>query len=225
MNQVGLRRPQLAQRGFGGVPRRADLLLRTLTLGDVAVDQDKAAARHGIAPDLDDPPVRARPLEAHFPLRIFNVAAHLRLKIGRAIFAAIGEIAEVLRKARPTAEEGVRQIEHLLKITVPRGKPQLLVEPGDTVGHIVESDTQHRLLLAELGGALLDLVLQTIGRLGALGQEGVAFDRVLAEHLDRPIAAISSLPLVGTTVSRPPSAIANIAPLNRLRRRTILRPT
>jgi hypothetical protein len=44
--------------------------------------------------------------------------------------------------------------------------------------HIVEGDAQHRLLLRELGGALLDLVFHPFGRLGAL-REHVIFRRQL----------------------------------------------
>ena len=44
---------------------------------------------------------------------------------------------------------------------------------------------QHGLLSPELSRALLDQLFQTLRRLGALGQQQVAFDRVLAKHLDR----------------------------------------
>ena len=63
VEQAGLRRLQFLQRALGGVARRADLGLGALALGDVAVDQHDPAARHRVAAHLDDPAVRARPLE------------------------------------------------------------------------------------------------------------------------------------------------------------------
>ena len=64
LDQAGLRGLQLAERLLRRVASGVDLLLGPLALGDVAVDQHKAAARHGIAADLDDPAVRSRALEA-----------------------------------------------------------------------------------------------------------------------------------------------------------------
>ena len=62
----------------------------------------------------------------------------------------VGEIAEILGKARPPREEGVRQLEHLLEIAVPRGKPRLGVEHDDTIAHVVEGDAQFGLAVAQL---------------------------------------------------------------------------
>ena len=139
LDQAGLRRLQLAQRRLGGVARRADRFLGALALGDVGVDQHEAAAGHRVAAHLDDPAVGPRALEAHLPSGIFDGAAQLRFEIGR-VLAAVGEIAEILGIARPPREEGVRQIEDLLEIAVPRGKARFGVEHGDAVAHIVEGD-------------------------------------------------------------------------------------
>src|SRR5215469_7704878 len=56
MEETSLRCLQFLQRLLGGVPRSADLGLRALALGDIAVDQYKAAARHRVAAYLDDLP-------------------------------------------------------------------------------------------------------------------------------------------------------------------------
>ena len=44
--------------------------------------------------------------------------------------------------------------------------------------------TQFRLALHQFRGAFLDLLFQTFRRLGALGQQRIAFDCVLAKHFD-----------------------------------------
>src|SRR3984893_7461216 len=110
-----------------------------LSLGDFAVDKHEAATGHRIAAHLDDPAVWPRPFEAHFAADIFDGAAQLRFEIGR-VLAAVSEIAEILGRARPPREEGVRQIEHLLEIAVPRGKPRCGVEHDNAVAHVVEGD-------------------------------------------------------------------------------------
>ena len=149
MDQARLRDLQLAQCRLGGVSRRADGFLGALALGDVGIDQHKAAARHRVAAHLDDPAVGPRALEAHLPSGVFDGAAQLRFEIGR-VLAAVSEIAEILGIARPLRQEGVRQIEHLLEIAVPRGEAHLGVEHDDAVAHIVEGDAQLGLALAQL---------------------------------------------------------------------------
>ena len=72
LDQTGLRRLQVAQGRLGGVARRADLGLRPLALGDVAVDQHEAAVRHRVAPHFDDPAVRPGALEAQFLVGVFE---------------------------------------------------------------------------------------------------------------------------------------------------------
>src|SRR6516162_2357913 len=80
--------------------RRPDLRLGALALGDVGVDQHKAPGRHRVAPHLDDPTVRARALEAHFTVGIFDGAPQLRFKIGRAVLSPFGEVMEIFGIAR-----------------------------------------------------------------------------------------------------------------------------
>ena len=46
-------------------------------------------------------------------------------------------------------EEIVRQVEQFLKILVPRREMQVLVEHHHTVAHVIESDAQFRLTLAD----------------------------------------------------------------------------
>src|ERR1700730_3569062 len=120
-----------------------------LSLGDFAVDKHEAATGHRIAPRLDDPTVWPRPFEAHFAAGIFDGAAQLRFEIGR-VLAALREIAEILGIAGPPPEEAVRQIEHLLEIPVPRGKPRCGVEHDDAVAHVVEGEDKLRLAVSPL---------------------------------------------------------------------------
>ena len=153
LDQAVLRRLQITQRRLGRVSRCANRLLGMLSLGDVAVDKYEAATGHWIAAHLDDPTVWPRPFEAHFAAGIFDGAAQLRFEIGR-VLAAVSEIAEILGIARPPREEGVRQIEHLLEIAVPRGKPRCGVEHDDAIAHIVEGN-------AKLGLAVVQLLKQS----------------------------------------------------------------
>src|SRR5262249_5877762 len=117
VDEARLRRLQLAQSRLGRVARGADRLLGTLSLGGVAVNQHEAAARHRVAPHLDDAAVGARALEAHLPPGIFDGAAQLCLEISR-ILAALGEIPEILGKTWASGKECIRKIEHLLEVAV-----------------------------------------------------------------------------------------------------------
>src|SRR6516162_8913010 len=149
-HQACLRHLQFAQCLLGGVPGCANSFLGTLALGDVAVDHYEAAACDRVAAHLDDATVRAGPFEAHLPAGLFDGAAQLRFEISRDVLAAAGEIAEKLGEARPPREEGVGQLEHLLKIAVPRGEPRLGIEHDDAVAHVVEGDAQLGLAIPQL---------------------------------------------------------------------------
>ena len=150
MQEAGLCRLQLAQCPLGGVARRPDLFFGALPLGDIGVDHDKAAARHRVAPHLDDTTVGSRVLEAQFPAELLEAAAQLRFDVVAAVFAAPGEKPYVVGIRKTFRQEGLGQIEDPLKIQVPCGKPQLRVEHCDPVAHIVERDTQLGLALADL---------------------------------------------------------------------------
>jgi hypothetical protein len=52
------------------------------------------------------------------------------------------EVANVVGQARPPGQKSVGQIENLLEIAVPRREPQLGVEHGNAVAHIVEGHPQ-----------------------------------------------------------------------------------
>ena len=149
LDQIGLRRLQVAIGGFGGVAGRADLGLRPLALGDVAVDQHEAAIGHRVAANLDDPAIWSRALEAQFLVGVFEAAAEFRLDVVGAELAAFGEDAEVVGIARALGQKRVGQVEQLLEIAVPRGQPQVFVEHGDAIGHVVEGDPQLGLTLAD----------------------------------------------------------------------------
>ena len=153
VQQAGLRRLQFLQCAFGGVARRADLLLDVLAFGDVAVDRDETAARYRIAAYLDNPPVGPRALEAQLLVGRFEPSAEFRRDALDAEFAALGEVADVVGIARPPHQQRVGQFEDALEIQVPRGEPLVAVKHRDTVAHIVEGH-------AQLGLALADLVQQ-----------------------------------------------------------------
>ena len=63
LDQIGLRRPQVTVGSLSRISCRADFLLGSLALGDVAEDQDDATIWHWVVANLDDSAVRARTLE------------------------------------------------------------------------------------------------------------------------------------------------------------------
>jgi hypothetical protein len=148
MNEARLRRAQFGERRLGGVARGADLGLGALPLGNVAEHQDKAATRDRIATDLDDLPVRPGALEPRLAPAVLDPLAEFGLHI--TVLAALGEIAEIFGKGRALRQERVRQVQDLLEIHVPGGEAQLVVEHRDAVAHIVKSDAQLGLTLADL---------------------------------------------------------------------------
>ena len=137
--------------------------------------------------DLDHPTVRSGALERVVFAGSLGDALKLGLRIGaRAEFATLGEIADIFRIGSRLGEERIRQIQNLLEIAVPRRQPQLLVEHRHAIAHILEGDPQFGLTLRQFVGALFDQPLQPRRRFGALGEQCIALDRMLAEHLDRP---------------------------------------
>src|SRR5262249_48746200 len=76
--------------------------------------------------------------------------AQLRFEIGRDEFAAISEIPEILATTRPPSEEGLRQLDDLLEIAIPRGKSAGGIEHDHPVAHIIEGDAKLGLTVAQL---------------------------------------------------------------------------
>src|SRR5262249_38165144 len=122
MNQIGLRRLQLAERLFGSLAGSMDFGLGPLTLGDVAINDDNPAAGHRIAPGFNNSAIGPDALETQLPLRILDAAAQLRFEVGRAELAALGKITEEIGKTWAFAEKRLRQLEQLLEIRVPGGE-------------------------------------------------------------------------------------------------------
>ena len=149
MDQARLRDLQLAERRFGCISRDANGFFGALPLSNVGIDQHETATGYWVPAHLHNAAVRPRPFEAHLPPGVFDGATQLRFKVGR-VLAAVSEIAEILGRTRPSREEGVRQIEHLLEIVVPRGKASRCIEHDDAVTHIVKGNAQLGLALAQL---------------------------------------------------------------------------
>jgi len=217
---------QVVVSGFGGVPCGVDFGLRPLALGDVAVDQHKTAAGHRVVAYFEHPAVRPRALERVVPTGILGVAAKLGLRVGRcAELAALRQISHEVGVGVWLDEERIRQVEDLDEIAVPGGQPQLLIEPGDTIAHIVESDAQDRLPADRVRRCAPRPGVPAVPRPRRASAKSAS--RSGAKPRRRaPIAAI----LVAARhrdgdFRGPPPAMANIAPLIRFRRRTMLRPT
>jgi hypothetical protein len=186
---------QLPQCRLGRVARRTNGCFGVLPLGNVGVDQHDPATDHRIPVHFDDPSVGARALEPHLPACIVNGAAQFRFEIGR-VLTALSEVAENFDVARSLGEEGIGQIQHLLEIVVPRGEPRLGVEHRDAVPHVVESDAQLSLALAQLAEEARILhrdhrlsreILQQRNLLVAKGTDFLAVDDEIAE--EHPVLA------------------------------------
>src|SRR5215831_13370653 len=139
MDQARLSHLQFAQCRLSGVARRANGFFGLLPLGDVGINQHEATAGHGIATYLNDAAVGPRALVAHLQPGVVDRAAKLRFELGRDELASISEISEILGASRPSSEEGLRELNQLLEITVPGSKSPRSVEHDDAVAHIVES--------------------------------------------------------------------------------------
>jgi hypothetical protein len=63
-----------------------DLGLAALALGDVAIDQDKAAVRNSIPTNLYDPPIGSRSFSPEFLVGVFETAVEFRLDVVGAEF-------------------------------------------------------------------------------------------------------------------------------------------
>ena len=110
------------QRRLGGVACGADLRLGTPALGDVAVDQDEAAAGNCVAAYFDHCPIGPRALKPQLAIRVFEAAGELGFDVLRAKFAAFGQQAEVVGIGRAFGKLCLGQPDDLLKVAVPRGQ-------------------------------------------------------------------------------------------------------
>jgi hypothetical protein len=143
LDQVGLRGPQFAQGGFGGVACGADFLLAALSLCDVTVDQHEAATRHWVAADFDHPAIRPRALIAVGFAGTGDQLINLLNRIDtRPEVAARCKEAEVFLIGAMLFEKGVGQVQDILKLVVPCGQILRFVEHGDAVAHILEGDAE-----------------------------------------------------------------------------------
>jgi len=104
LHKTGLSRFQITIGCLGGIPSRPDLGLRALALGNIAVDENEAAIRNRIPADLDDSPVRPRPLLTKLLIGIFQTAAHFRLDVLCPKLAALGENDRAATGYLPAAE-------------------------------------------------------------------------------------------------------------------------
>ena len=75
--------------------------------------------------------------------------AQFGFQVGR-VLAALGEIAEIIGIARTLGEEGVGQIEDLLKIAVPCDKARVGAKHRNAIAHIIEGNAQFGLAIAQL---------------------------------------------------------------------------
>ena len=132
--------------------RACGFRLAPLTLGDVGVDQDEAAARNGVAAHFNDPPIRSgsllRPCSTGSLSNAVN-SAFSHVSSG-AVIASFCEVTDVARVGALFREEGVGYVEDFLELAVPCDQMLCCFEHGDAVAHILECDADFLLTLADL---------------------------------------------------------------------------
>jgi hypothetical protein len=82
---------EIAVRGFGGVTGGSDFGLAALALRYVAVNQDKPAIRHGIAPNLDHSTIGPCSFLSELLIHVFETAAEFGLNIHGAKLTSFSE--------------------------------------------------------------------------------------------------------------------------------------
>src|SRR5207248_9251184 len=135
--QTGLRCLEVAIRRFSGIASRMDLCLTPLSFGDVAINQNEAAIRHSISANLDHPTIGPCSLLAKLLLRIFKATLEFCFDVIGPKFSAFREDAQVIGIARTPCQDTIRQVEHLLEITVPCGQAKVLVKHDHAVTHVI----------------------------------------------------------------------------------------
>jgi hypothetical protein len=113
-----------------------------LRRGDVAVDQHRATAGHRVVAYLEHAPVGPRALGRPLTGSTVAIARHFLVGISVAEFATLHQQAHILLEPRAAGEEGIRHVEQLLEVPVPRGKPQVGIEHHHTVAHVVEGNAR-----------------------------------------------------------------------------------
>ena len=140
------------------MPRQpGDLLFGLALLGDVFLQIDPTALRHGLIGDEDDPPVfemtgiGERPATCQLGHMVFDPVA-LLFDILRGIRAglAFDVVAHDVRQRRAPPRQAFGQIENLSIHSVADDEPLLGVEHGQPASHIVKSNLEPAVELVDL---------------------------------------------------------------------------
>ena len=160
--------------------------MRPPPLGDVGVHRDKAAARDGIALNLQAGAVRANSFTDIALVDAGQALAHLGLDIDRSVIAFFRQKSDETREIAPAPQKLVGEADQREELLVPRDHLEVAVEQSDTLRHVVEHNAQGGLPAGKLLGALRNDLFKPGGGLGTLEEELVELDCVLSKYLDRP---------------------------------------
>ncbi|MCY1517719.1 hypothetical protein D9M68_524160 [compost metagenome] len=127
--------------------------------GDVGEAHDKAAARHGVADQLDDPAVGEQPLGGVRPALAHPVEApcHMGFHFARPAEAALGVEADDVGDRPADADQAFGIVEQFQVAAVPGHQAQGLVDHADALGDVLDGALQQGAVeLQHLGGFVGD---------------------------------------------------------------------
>ena len=142
LDQTGLGGFKIAMGGFGRIASRSDLGLRSLALGDVAVNHHNAAIRHRVILNFDHCAVRAGSLKAVSIADPYPQALDLRLGIG--LVKLPGLVSKSCCSSRNSS--GNWKSSWKLRFQAARCNAS---SNRDTINRVVEGDLQLLLVLAD----------------------------------------------------------------------------
>ncbi len=115
--------------------------------GDVGIGCDHAAVRHRARSQLDGPSAR---LQFDLPGLVVVRQAIEKRRLGAGIeIAALNEQVEDLAQRHANLAKLLRQVEQRPILAVPAGQPEIAVEDGDALRHLVERDLQQVAILLQ----------------------------------------------------------------------------
>jgi hypothetical protein len=157
LDQIGLRRLQLAIRSLGRIARGADLLFAVLAFGDVGVDQHEPTLGNRIVAHLDHAPVGTSPLVHGLPVAKSQQPERQLIGIG-AELAALRQVLYILRVGAVRGHRPIRHIEDRLEPAVPGDQTGCRIEHGDPVSHVLRGLARQRRVA--FSSAVVDLASQ-----------------------------------------------------------------
>ncbi len=158
------------QRRLGAVEFR----FRLNACGDVGKGECKPFVGQALRLELDDNPGFRMSMRRRFQLRheCLDAAIGDGLCIARPEHAGMGQVPEDVAQRGADLTEFGRQLEELPKPAVPEGQPQIGVEQGDALRHLIDRRLQETTVVVQrLGGVIEQMMRCPCRRVIAADQE------------------------------------------------------